>query len=558
MENINEGCEQKPLFGCSQESSLFYVTNQRNLMSFLGSGMLMPAEGQFRYKEDSREFFGGAIPFWKGGLPSSKRYEGSLQSDRLVVIECHEDDVMKYGGRFVVYDDESVVAVNSPVPLLCVRSIYLSSEDGIEDFLIRLPEDVIADRSIFKVLSGLSSIHCRDDVNIEKVESISNWLSFVDSFGAGVKSLELFSSEGVIENSYILDLIPLCLESFGLVVIDTKLKKKSEGLCKISEPDRQIFIELLSLLQGVKPEDGFDQIYILDRLEERLLLNTIGISEDVRTWLDYVRKVIEAEKEVPVLADEGDIIKRAILLFLLRFDLDRLKASVESSISPGPVVLSVAALLSGYTVGLTRMGPEYKGSYREYNRFTKSLLDSLWSKSSVIFDVIREPTPSSGQTQLYQFNDEILFKLDVAQNVILARVLNQAKSAGFDLQYDYENQELKYQFDFGDGRSQTVYIELVKPLGPGFDVVRFVSPCLDLSGKKIRALKKDVAVDLLKRNSESSMYCAFSFSQRRKAIVAEAMQIVKTMDDNEFVTLLKYVAKVADNYERDVLGLDTC
>tara|TARA_B110000902_G_C13720598_1_gene365008 strand:- start:313 stop:477 length:165 start_codon:yes stop_codon:yes gene_type:complete len=52
------------------------------------------------------------------------------------------------------------------------------------------------------------------------------------------------------------------------------------------------------------------------------------------------------------------------------------------------------------------------------------------------------------------------------------------------------------------------------------------------------------------------MYCAFAYSERRKAIVAEAMQIVRTMDDDEFVTLLKYVSKVADEYERDVLGRD--
>ena len=69
-------------------------------------------------------------------------------------------------------------------------------------------------------------------------------------------------------------------------------------------------------------------------------------------------------------------------------------------------------------------------------------------------------------------------------------------------------------------------------------------------------MKKDVAVDFLKRNCEDTMYCAFAYSERRKAIVAEAMQIVRTMDDDEFVTLLDYVARVADEYERDVLGED--
>ena len=30
------------------------------------------------------------------------------------------------------------------------------------------------------------------------------------------------------------------------------------------------------------------------------------------------------------------------------------------------------------------------------------------------------------------------------------------------------------------------------------------------------------------------------------------MQVLKTMYDDEFIALLKYVAKVADEYERDV------
>ena len=46
------------------------------------------------------------------------------------------------------------------------------------------------------------------------------------------------------------------------------------------------------------------------------------------------------------------------------------------------------------------------------------------------------------------------------------------------------------------------------------------------------------------------------FSEKRKAIAAEAMQILKTMNDDVLVALLGYVAKVADKYERDGLGHD--
>ena len=157
---------------------------------------------------------------------------------------------------------------------------------------------------------------------------------------------------------------------------------------------------------------------------------------------------------------------------------------------------------------------------------------------------------------IYELNKEVFLQLQIQQNVILARVLNQAKSAGYDLHYDYENQELFYNFQLTGGRHQIVYIELIKPLVEGFDVIRFVSPCLDLSGAKLKTLTKTKSVDFLKRNCSDSMYCSFAFSEKRKAIVVEAVQIVRTMDDDEFVTLLNYVAKVADEYERDVCGKD--
>jgi hypothetical protein len=140
--------------------------------------------------------------------------------------------------------------------------------------------------------------------------------------------------------------------------------------------------------------------------------------------------------------------------------------------------------------------------------------------------------------------------------MILARVLNQAKSAGYDFSYDFDKDEIYYKFHLENDRSQTVYIEKLEPLAEGFDVIRFVSPCLDLSSGIAKKLNKTAAIDFLKRNTDESMYCAFAFSERRKAIVVEATQIVKTMDDDEFVTLLKYVALKADTYEREVLGKD--
>ena len=89
------------------------------------------------------------------------------------------------------------------------------------------------------------------------------------------------------------------------------------------------------------------------------------------------------------------------------------------------------------------------------------------------------------------------------------------------------------------------------------DVIRFVSPasiCLEQGRKK--SLTKAKAVDLLARNNDEVTYCSFAYSDRRKAIVVQATQIVRTMDDDEFEMLLKFVGAVADEYESEVVGKD--
>lgn len=558
MEGIDDKNEvQESLFENSKKTSLFFITTQRNLMSFLGAGMLLPSDCQFRYKEDSREYFGGAIPFWKSGLPSSDRYAEMIQDKRLVVVECHTDDVMKYGGRFVVSENEQLIVINAPVPLLCVTAFYMHSKVAVDDFVMRVPDDVVVDSSIFRIEGPRATLNDSPKNEVVNVASMEPQLTSIDSFGGGIKALLHFMSDEISDYSYIRDLLAVCLDAYGVGHLDTGISIPARVVSSLSDSDKTIFLTLLPILRRIKPEDGYDQVHILEQLVAALLSHDTSIGEDIEKWIAYVKKAIEAEIEVPVLADKKDIFKRAVLLFLLRPDLDRLENVKNSSISPGPSVLSIAALLAGFAAGLTRMGPEYKGNYRDFNRFTKSLLDAFWCKSELSLNVVRESNAHYGASELYEINKEVLFKLEIRQNVVLARVLNQAKSAGYDLQYDYENQELYYNFDMGGDRYQTVYIELIKPLAPGFDVIRFVSPCMDLTTSKNKnKLKKDVAIDFLKRNCEDTMYCAFAYSERRQAIVAEAMQIVRTMDDDEFVTLLDYVAKVADEYERDVLGED--
>lgn len=538
-------------FYISKQTGLFFVTTQRNLMSFLGSGMLMPSGAQFRYKEDSREKYYGAIPFWKGGLPSSDYYRDMLKDENTVIVECHIDKVVKYGRSYIVTENKRLLVVNSPVPLLSVTAFYMLSQQIIDDFVMRVPDDVILNSSIFKTNPNIDYFDVESDIKLTEIESIESQLTFIDSIGGGIKALLQFISDDIDDYVYIRDLINICIEAYSLHNLDTGKFISDWKYSKLSDVDKNIFLTLLPIIRDIKTEDGFNQVLLLEQLALGIEGKETSACDEIDEWIKYAKKAIEAEIEVPILADERDIFKRGALFFLLRPNLNRLKNSTTSPRPPGAAVLSIAAFLAGFANGLTRMGSEYKGDYSDFNRFTKSLLDMFWCKSKLSFSVDRKPHARYGAYEAYKINKEVLFKLYIKQNVVLARVLNQARSAGYELHYDYENQELYYEFPIDNDRYQTVYIELIPPLTPGFDAIRFVSPCQDVSSRNLKALKKNVAIDLLKQNCEHTMCCAFAYSDKRKAVVAVATQIVKTMDDDEFVTLLETVAKVADQYKKN-------
>ena len=557
MENI-EGHDkpQGSFFGDTSPPPLYFLTTQRNLLSFLGSGMIVPSGSQFRYKVDTRDEYSGAIPFWKGGLPNTDAYSSLIGDDRAAVIECYIDDVMKYGGRNLLFENENLIVVNAPIPLRCVAAIYMHSTASIDDFLIRLTDDIIAERSVFKPMLEMARVPIFEQHNIKAPDDIQSELTFIDAFGGGLKALEYFSVPEISDYSHVLNILAACIDSNEPETGKRGTDVEGNHKLRISSSDHYILMKILPALKNIKVEDGFDPIMLLVDLEESLLNEKEAVLEDVYKWLSYVRKVLESEIVVPVLSDEGEIFKRAILLYFLRPSLDRLSEASKSSISPGPKVLSIAAFLAGYANGLTRMGSEYKGDYRAFTEFTKLLLNSLWCKSKYALNFVKEPLGNFGACFVYEINNERLIRFRVEQDITLARVLNQAKSAGYNLSYDFDKNEIYYKFHLEDNRSQTVYIEKLEPLADGFDVIRFVSPCLDLSTGLAKKLTKATAIDFLKRNTDESMYCSFAFSERRKAIVVEATQIVKTMDDDEFVTLLKYVALKADAYEREVLGKD--
>jgi len=529
---------QGHLFSEAENKNLFFVTNTRNLLSILGSGMIVPAQHQFRYKTDSRESLDGVIPLWRGGPPSGQ----DIDSDsNLAIIEFSEKQVFDQLAKGIIAQQQNVVAYHGPIPVNLISAIRLQNEDAINDFLIRAPEDVIADKDLFSEIKPSQLVEPIPLPSIDSLEELSTTLNVMDRFGGALKALDYIEGRDAPVFDYAHLLTEVCVSRFGL-------SGPGKADSQATDEDLRIVEILLEYLSDARPEDRLD----LDGLQRRFEETTgDSLTEDTMKWLQFSRKVIEAEREVPVLSDSGDIIKRGALLFFLRPDLDRLKASVDSSIAPGPSVLTVAAFLAGFYTGYARMGPELKGNFAAHGNYAAMLLKALYLNAGGTTERFTHLHNEGADSQLV-VNEVEVWSRAVQPHRSLAFVQHKAGLHGYELAYDYEEHVLKYELQLESGRRQLVYIEPIIPIAGREEVVRFFSPCIDLSGSKKRTLTKAVAEKLLIWNSQDDMYCSFSYSEKRAAIVVKATQIVDTMDKSEFITLMKEVASIADQYQQGV------
>jgi len=525
-------------------SSCYFVTNQKNLMSILSAGMLVPSHCQFRYRTDSREFASGGVLFWKGGLPQGDNWRSQIEDKRSVIVEYSLDDLEKYGARCVAYENESSIVINAPIPFGLASGLYMASPEAIDDFLLRVPSDVTFDRSLFHPAPVFPELANAELPEIQ-IPDISADVMAIDSFAGGVNGIKNYPREIGLD---VFCAIPAVL-TFLSVLSPANVKWGGDAV-ELTLSDQILLTALMPLLNEYKEENGFDPMEFLNWLEGNICDNEGKVPEELIKWFSYVRALINAEKEVRPLSDEGDIIQRATLLFILRPELERLVSAQDSSVSPGPKVLLIAMFFAGCASGISRMGAEFKGDFPSHARHVKAVVDALWNKSKLNARVIKSATKGKGTSTAFEINGEVLIEAESTQDLVLARVLNQARSLGYELQYDLESDELIYETHLDSDTCQKVFIERLRsPAFEDLDVIRFISPCIHLPPSKMRAFKKDRLLDLLFRNDCAEMFCAYALSEKRKALVVEATQIVNTMDDMEFVTLLNHVAKTAASYE---------
>jgi hypothetical protein len=287
---------------------------------------------------------------------------------------------------------------------------------------------------------------------------------------------------------------------------------------------------------------------------------------DVDRWASRAADVLASRAEAQSLADDGFVLQRAVLLLLLRGDLEGLSAGEAEASGPqrpGPVVRGTAGALAALRTGLRALPARHK-------RAIDSSAPGHWLAylGEVFLALLQTANPSAlvppnlpAPTVLYRsirtLHGEWIVSIaskEVARTPLevdrgLERLLTMGQHLGFEFQEHGDNGLLAMVSPVTE-RARPVYLELIRTEHGSGPMVRFSAPALKVMGVGSRArMSRDLAFELLKRNADPGMNCRFAVNDDATEVLVLVDQLLATLDDAEFLQHIKHVASVAEDFD---------
>jgi hypothetical protein len=339
---------------------------------------------------------------------------------------------------------------------------------------------------------------------------------------------------------------------------------------EIMDADRALLTALVATIFPMPVEEGWAPDRVLAETR-RLALEYASEKHfrELAAWADRAAEVLAARSEPQSLSDDGHIVPRAVLLVLLRGDLENIiSGCAVGPHRPGVQVLGIASTLAAFRAGARALpsrfkaGPPGQGSERLLEYLGELFLALVQHGSNAVFPAsIHRPTVRYRHIQPLQGE----WVISVARKE-LARIaatfapgLDRVFSMGRDLGYTFEehgDSGLATTITHPAGSKRPVYVKVLSGrLGRGV-VVRFSSPAAMLIGKSRARLPKDLLLDLLRRNAEPDVNCRFAI-ENEGLIVVLVDQLLETLDESEFKRHIQHVAEVAEAFELDRVNVPT-
>ena len=592
--------EQQSLNLSSEKESSspwFVQVRRRNLIRLLAGGIIGPRHVVAKYRSgDILGLCDASVLLFKDGFTDSELdglAEESETQDIATIVEIDGKFSDEYlPAEFLCNESKDLMQVPWVVPISAVSKIHFLSDQDLKDFTARQFENVPADKlnaavspDLFKYEREVTLKERVGALETDTAEGIERLVSSARMADRLIGGLTMLAHTLPGQTSWVsaftglLELLPECLsdpddgesaESEVLSKFNAALLKSVGDLTGTAgnSVDEPLFLSsMLAILEsdiseGWNPEEFLTKI--VSHAEERISQES---DDEFKTWREFCLRVLRNEIDVPrsAFTDDGDVIRRAVFLLLLRPEPDAVATSTDSGLKAGASVRALAALLSGMRIGFEGLSNAYKADRKRYDGMAELkswLINTLWKgqsrsnefhKSAPKVTVKRESYRSAGLVGRVRIsvNDFEIAEVFLQLPAALREVWNRAEGVGLQVEFDEEHDRLVIR-DQDDGDSpRDVFISDLA--GPGRDrLVRFWIPCLDVStATGLRKLTKDKAVSLLRENGAPSTHARFALDEDRGAIIAAVDQVAETMQKEELRSHLSSVLRLVRWFESE-------
>lgn len=214
----------------------------------------------------------------------------------------------------------------------------------------------------------------------------------------------------------------------------------------------RVLVAVQRLVDALEPAGSLDPGELIEQVKRDLDEQEAEVTPIVSRFLDTTREIIAARRELPpsAFSDEGgSITLRALLLFLIQPDADRLLAVRQQVADLGPRVFCLYSSLAGFYAGFSGLPVDIKGSVARTLAVPELALgvlarESLQVKVRTSWDAL-----NGSKSVALEWRDKELCRAHLAANELLKSCANVARSCGYEASFDSETGELSIKADIG-------------------------------------------------------------------------------------------------------------
>lgn len=223
-----------------------------------------------------------------------------------------------------------------------------------------------------------------------------------------------------------------------------------------------VILAVQRAISELSPGGSLDPGEIVDHVRRDLEEVGAELAPLVSRFLDMAREIIAARRELPpnAFSDEGgSITLRALLLFLIQPDADRLSAVWHQAENLGPRVFCLYSSLVGFYSGFSGLPVDIKGGVARTLAVPELALGAM-AREPLRLEVRTNWDALDGSESVaLEWRDKELCRVHVAANALLGSYANVARSCGYEASFNSETGELSIKADI-DGVSRAAKVVL--------------------------------------------------------------------------------------------------